>query len=51
MRAAGHQSDSALPQAVREGWLCHFYHDPHTPLARLRERDGKIIIEGLEAGG
>ena len=24
-----------LPQAVEEGWICHFYHDVEMPLARL----------------
>jgi glyoxylase-like metal-dependent hydrolase (beta-lactamase superfamily II) len=41
------QKKRLVPQAVREGWLCHFYHDPRTPLAYLRERDGKIIFERL----
>jgi len=31
-----------LPQAVRENWLCFFYHDFETPLCRLREIDGKL---------
>ncbi len=31
-----------LPQAVREDWLCWFYHDTETPLCRLTEIDGKI---------
>ena len=31
-----------LPQAVAEDWLCFFYHDPNTPLCRLREENGKI---------
>ena len=43
------QKKRLVPQAVREGWLCHFYHDPHTPLAYLRERDGKITFERREA--
>src|SRR5690349_11152713 len=43
------QKKRLVPQAAREGWLCHFYHDPQTPLAYLRERDGKIIVERLEA--
>jgi glyoxylase-like metal-dependent hydrolase (beta-lactamase superfamily II) len=42
------QKKRLVPQAVREGWLCHFYHDPHTPLAYLRERDGKIIAETMD---
>lgn len=41
------QKKRLVPQAVREGWLCHFYHDPQTPLARLGERDGKIIAETM----
>jgi glyoxylase-like metal-dependent hydrolase (beta-lactamase superfamily II) len=31
-----------LPQAVEEGWICHFYHDVEMPLCRLAEIDGKI---------
>ena len=31
-----------LPQAVRENWICLFYHDFTAPLCRLRETDGKI---------
>jgi Zn-dependent hydrolases, including glyoxylases len=31
-----------LPQAVRENWLCLFYHDFETPLCRLFEEGGKI---------
>jgi glyoxylase-like metal-dependent hydrolase (beta-lactamase superfamily II) len=31
-----------LPQAVKENWLCFFYHDPDQPLCRLIEEDGKI---------
>jgi glyoxylase-like metal-dependent hydrolase (beta-lactamase superfamily II) len=31
-----------LPQAAREGWLCHFYHDPAAPLCRLVEEEGKL---------
>jgi glyoxylase-like metal-dependent hydrolase (beta-lactamase superfamily II) len=31
-----------LPQAVKERWLCFFYHDPETPLCRLTEENGKI---------
>lgn len=32
-----------LPQAVKESWLCLFYHDFEYPLCRLNEVDGKII--------
>lgn len=41
------QKKRLIPQAISENWVCHFYHDPHTPLARLRERDGKVEIHPL----
>lgn len=31
-----------LPQAVKEKWLCWFYHDTEMPLAGLDEEEGKI---------
>lgn len=31
-----------LPQAVKENWLCFFYHDPDEPFCRLIEENGKI---------
>jgi glyoxylase-like metal-dependent hydrolase (beta-lactamase superfamily II) len=31
-----------LPQAVRENWVCHLYHDPDAALFRLIEEDHKI---------
>jgi len=31
-----------LPQAVRENWVCHLYHDPDAALFRLIEEDRKI---------
>lgn len=31
-----------LPQALKENWLCWFYHDPDAPLCRLTENDGKL---------
>jgi glyoxylase-like metal-dependent hydrolase (beta-lactamase superfamily II) len=31
-----------LPQALKENWLCWFYHDFETPLCRLIEEDGKL---------
>jgi glyoxylase-like metal-dependent hydrolase (beta-lactamase superfamily II) len=31
-----------IPQALRENWICLFYHDLTTPLCRLTETDGKI---------
>ena len=34
-----------LPQAVREDWLCLFYHDPDAPLCSLREENGKVVAE------
>jgi glyoxylase-like metal-dependent hydrolase (beta-lactamase superfamily II) len=37
-----------LPLAAREGWLCLFYHDPETPLARVVEEDGRLRAAGLE---
>lgn len=34
-----------LPLAARYNWLCHFYHDPEAPLARLREDNGRFLSE------
>ena len=34
-----------LPKAIRENWLCLFYHDFETPLCRLTEENGKIKIQ------
>ncbi|MGI8470413.1 MAG: MBL fold metallo-hydrolase [Pyrinomonadaceae bacterium] len=31
-----------LPQAVRENWLCWFYHNIENPFCRLTETDGKL---------
>jgi glyoxylase-like metal-dependent hydrolase (beta-lactamase superfamily II) len=31
-----------LPQAVKEGWSCLFYHEPEEPLCKLVEEDGKL---------
>ena len=31
-----------LPQALKENWLCFFYHDFETPLCRLNEVNGKL---------
>jgi glyoxylase-like metal-dependent hydrolase (beta-lactamase superfamily II) len=33
---------AVLPQAVRENWLCLFYHDFDLPLCRIRENNGKF---------
>ncbi len=30
------------PQALKENWLCFFYHDFETPLCRLVEENGKL---------
>lgn len=38
---------SLLPQAVKENWVCWFYHDPDAPLCRLTEKNGKIVGESL----
>jgi glyoxylase-like metal-dependent hydrolase (beta-lactamase superfamily II) len=34
-----------LPEAVRDGWLCLFAHDPEVRAAYLRERDGTCVPE------
>lgn len=31
-----------LPQAMEEGWICHFYHDTEVPLGRLVETEGRL---------
>ena len=31
-----------LPQAARENWACHFYHDSEEPLGCIVERDGRL---------
>lgn len=31
-----------LPQAVKEDWLCWFYHDVDAPLCRLIDENGKL---------
>ena len=31
-----------LPQAVKENWICHFYHDLEMPLCRLSSENGKL---------
>ena len=31
-----------LPQAVKENWICWFYHETDAPLCRLTEENGKI---------
>jgi glyoxylase-like metal-dependent hydrolase (beta-lactamase superfamily II) len=38
------QKKLLVPQAVNENWVCHFYHDPRAPLARLLEENGKLKI-------
>lgn len=37
-----------LPQALKENWLCWFYHDPNAPLCRLTENDGKLKAVSFE---
>ena len=34
-----------LPQALKEDWMCLFYHDIDSPLCRLTSRDGKIAAD------
>jgi glyoxylase-like metal-dependent hydrolase (beta-lactamase superfamily II) len=34
-----------LPLALRENWLCLFYHDPEDPLCRLTDDNGKIVAD------
>ena len=34
-----------LPLALKENWLCLFYHDFESPLCAVREKDGKIAAE------
>jgi glyoxylase-like metal-dependent hydrolase (beta-lactamase superfamily II) len=41
------QKKRLIPQAVSEGWVCVFEHDPRTPLGRLREQDGKVTVEKI----
>ena len=43
--------NDVLPQAVKENWICHFYHDFEMPLctfkkrtARLRSTTGKLSV-------
>jgi glyoxylase-like metal-dependent hydrolase (beta-lactamase superfamily II) len=41
------QKKRIVPQAIKENWLCAFYHDPRVPLGRLSDRDGKITVEQI----
>jgi hypothetical protein len=34
-----------IPEAIREGWIALFAHDPKMPAGYLRERDGKWEAE------
>jgi glyoxylase-like metal-dependent hydrolase (beta-lactamase superfamily II) len=36
-----------LPQAAREGWTCLFYHDPDEPVARIDERDRRLVAVSI----
>ncbi len=37
-----------LPQALKENWLCWFYHDVETPFCRLTEENGKLKAIQIE---
>ena len=37
-----------MPQAVKENWMCLFYHDFHAPLCRLFNEDGKIKAKPIQ---
>lgn len=37
-----------LPQAVKENWICWFYHDTDEPLCHLREENGKFVCQNFE---
>lgn len=41
------QKKRLIPQAISERWVCVFEHDPHTPLGRLRDENGKVIVEKI----
>lgn len=36
-----------IPQVAREGWIAIFGHDPQTPAAYIRERDGTFVAEPI----
>lgn len=38
-----------LPQAVRENWLCLFYHDPDAPLCRIEEHENRLVAQPIAA--
>jgi glyoxylase-like metal-dependent hydrolase (beta-lactamase superfamily II) len=38
-----------LPQAVRENWLCLFYHDFKHPICRIIKENGKYRAENADA--
>ncbi len=45
------QKRRLLPQAVRERWLCVFYHDPHLPVGRIiEESDGRFRVVPITGG-
>jgi len=37
-----------IPEAVREGWIALFAHDPKVPAAYLRSRDGNWEAEPVQ---
>jgi hypothetical protein len=36
-----------LPLALKENWLCFFYHDFETPLCRLTQKEGKFLSQEI----
>lgn len=38
------QKKQLIPQAIRENWLCVFFHDQNTPMGRLTETNGKVAV-------
>ena len=39
-----------IPEVVKEGWIALFGHDPKTPAAYVRERDGEMGTRTREGG-
>jgi glyoxylase-like metal-dependent hydrolase (beta-lactamase superfamily II) len=38
------QKKRLVPQAIAEGWVCAFYHDPRIPLGRLSQDGPRIAV-------
>jgi hypothetical protein len=36
------QKKRLIPQAIKENWICVFYHDQQMPLARITQVDGRV---------